>query len=65
MCVCVCVCAFVHVFAYVDAEESWMPGIHLKNDLHVHNEAHTHVACDILPLTEMQMAKTGVTCLCM
>ena len=22
---------------------SWMTGIHLKDDLHVHNEAHTHV----------------------
>ena len=28
---------------YVVAEGSWMPGIHLNDDLYVHNEVHTHM----------------------
>ena len=40
--VCVRVCRYTYI-AYVDAEGSWMPGIHLNNDLYVHNETQTHV----------------------
>ena len=40
----ICKCVYVYMcIAYVDAEVSWMPGIHLKVDLYVHNETHTHV----------------------
>ena len=38
----VCVRVYMCV-SHVDAEGSWMPWLHLKDDLYVHNEVHTHV----------------------
>ena len=41
ICKCVCVHALMCI-AYVDIVRV-MPGIHLNDDLYVHNEVHTHV----------------------
>ena len=63
-------CTILHT--YVDAEGSWMPGMHSNNDLYVHNEAHTHVQLMYLPHVNdvrhstthrgAQWQNTGVTC---